>query len=51
LGRHDGEVLLGYERGQLYHRLLHRHAPLSERFVQRVVDTALAGLGATPPAA
>ena len=30
--------------GPLYHRLLHGHAPLNDRFVQEVVDTVLSGL-------
>jgi AcrR family transcriptional regulator len=32
--------------GPLYHRLLHGHAPLNERFVRDLVDTVLAGLAA-----
>jgi hypothetical protein len=30
--------------GPLYHRLLHGHASLDDRFAQEVVDAALAGL-------
>jgi hypothetical protein len=30
--------------GARYHRLLHGHAPLTDRFVQDVVDTTLAGV-------
>ena len=30
--------------GPLYHRLLHGHAPLNDRFVREVVDTVLGGL-------
>ena len=38
------EVALDMLYGPLYHRLLHGHAPLSERFVRDVVDTALGGI-------
>jgi len=31
--------------GPLYHRLLHGHAPLNDRFVRDVVDAVLTGLG------
>jgi AcrR family transcriptional regulator len=31
--------------GPVYHRLLHGHAPLTDRFAQSVIDAALAGLG------
>jgi AcrR family transcriptional regulator len=34
--------------GPIYHRLLQGHAPLTDRFIQEIVDTALAGLGYTP---
>jgi AcrR family transcriptional regulator len=40
----DLEVALDMVWGPLYHRLLHGHAPLTERFVREVVDTTLAGL-------
>jgi AcrR family transcriptional regulator len=40
----DVEVTLDLVYGPIYHRLLHAHAPLTDRFVQAVVDTALAGL-------
>jgi len=40
----DIEVAIDMVYGPLYHRLLHGHAPLSERFVRAVVDTALGGL-------
>jgi AcrR family transcriptional regulator len=47
----DIELALDLLYGPLYHRLLHGHAPLNERFVRQVVDTALAGLsGAAPDA-
>jgi AcrR family transcriptional regulator len=38
------EVALDLLYGPLYHRLLHGHAPLSDRFVREVVDTALGGI-------
>jgi AcrR family transcriptional regulator len=38
------EVALDMLYGPLYHRLLHGHAPLSERFVRDVVDTTLNGI-------
>lgn len=40
----DIEVALDLIYGPLYHRLLHGHAPLTERFAQDVVDLALAGI-------
>jgi AcrR family transcriptional regulator len=40
----DVEVALDLLYGPLYHRLLHRHAPLSDRFVAQVVDAVLRGL-------
>jgi len=38
------EVALDMLYGPLYHRLLHGHAPLDDRFVRDVVDTALDGI-------
>jgi AcrR family transcriptional regulator len=38
------EVALDLLYGPLYHRLLHGHAPLNDRFVRDVVDTALDGI-------
>jgi AcrR family transcriptional regulator len=38
------EVALDLLYGPLYHRLLHGHAPLSDRFVNDVVDMALRGI-------
>ena len=38
------EVALDLLYGPLYHRLLHGHAPLGDRFVNDVVDTALHGI-------
>ena len=43
----DVELALDLLYGPLYHRLLHGHAPLNERFLRDVVDTVLAGLRAT----
>ena len=40
----DIELALDLLYGPVYHRLLHGHAPLSERFLQNLVDTVLAGL-------
>ena len=46
------EVALDLLYGPLYHRLLHGHAPLNDRFTQDVIDTALTGIQPTPdPAA
>jgi AcrR family transcriptional regulator len=39
------EVALDLIYGPIYHRLLHGHAPLSQRFAVRVIDTVLAGIG------
>jgi AcrR family transcriptional regulator len=38
------EVALDLLFGALYHRLLHGHAPLADRFVRDVIDTALNGI-------
>jgi AcrR family transcriptional regulator len=38
------EVALDLLYGPLYHRLLHGHAPLNDRFVRDVIDTALDGI-------
>ena len=38
------EVAVDMLYGPLYHRLLHRHAPLNERFMRDVVDTVLDGV-------
>jgi AcrR family transcriptional regulator len=40
------EVAVDMVYGPLYHRLLHGHAPLNDRFVRDVVDMALAGIQA-----
>ncbi len=41
----DLELALDLVYGPLYHRLLHGHAPLNDRFAQDVVGALLAGLG------
>lgn len=41
----DVELALDLLYGPLYHRLLHGHAPLDDRFLRDLVDTVLAGLG------
>jgi AcrR family transcriptional regulator len=38
------EVALDLLYGSLYHRLLHGHAPLSDRFVREVIDMVLDGV-------
>ena len=40
----DVELALDLLYGPLYHRLLHGHAPLDDRFLGDLVDTVLAGL-------
>jgi AcrR family transcriptional regulator len=40
----DLEVSLDLLYGPLYHRLLHRHAPLTDRFTQQVVDAVIKGI-------
>jgi AcrR family transcriptional regulator len=40
----DIDVALDLVYGPLYHRLLHGHAPLSDRFAQEVIDLALNGI-------
>jgi len=42
----DIELTLDLIYGALFHRLLHAHAPLSNRFVEDVIDATLAGLTA-----
>lgn len=41
------EVALDLLYGALYHRLLHGHAPLNDRFVAQVVEMAVDGMRAT----
>jgi AcrR family transcriptional regulator len=38
------EVTLDLLYGPIYHRLLHRHAPLTDRFAQQVIDAVIAAL-------
>jgi AcrR family transcriptional regulator len=45
----DIELALDLLYGPLYHRLLHGHAPLNERFLRDLVDTVVAGLSAGAP--
>jgi len=50
------EVALDLLYGALYHRFLHGHAPLNDRFARDVIDMALAGIqpaahNETPPVA
>lgn len=40
------ELALDLLYGPLYHRLLHGHAPLNDRFLGELLDAVLAGLGA-----
>jgi len=42
------EVALDLLYGPVYHRLLHGHAPLNDRFIRDVIDTTLGGI--MPPA-
>jgi AcrR family transcriptional regulator len=46
----DVEVALDLIYGPIYHRLLHGHAPLTERFAAGVIDLALAGILTSPTA-
>jgi AcrR family transcriptional regulator len=39
------ELTLDLIYGPLFHRLLHAHAPLSDRFVEDVIDATLAAIG------
>jgi AcrR family transcriptional regulator len=43
----DVDLTLDLVFGPIYHRLLHAHAPLNDRFIEQVVDTILRGLPAT----
>ena len=45
------EVALDLLYGPLYHRLLHGHAPLSDRFVRDVIDMTLDGIAPAQAAA
>jgi AcrR family transcriptional regulator len=42
----DKDVVLDLLYGPAYHRLLHRHRPLTDQFARRVVDLIVAGLAA-----
>jgi Tetracyclin repressor-like, C-terminal domain len=42
------EVALDLLYGALYHRLLHGHAPLNDRFVRDVIDMVLGGIQPVP---
>ena len=44
------EVALDLLYGPIYHRLLHGHAPVNDRFVRDVIDMVLTGLQPNPPA-
>jgi AcrR family transcriptional regulator len=44
------EVALDLLYGPIYHRLLHGHAPVNDRFVRDVVDMVLTGLQPNPAA-
>jgi AcrR family transcriptional regulator len=46
----DVEVALDLIYGPVYHRLLHGHAPLTDRFATSVIDLALAGILTSPTA-
>jgi AcrR family transcriptional regulator len=46
----DVEVALDLIYGPVYHRLLHGHAPLTDRFAASVIDLALAGILTSPNA-
>jgi AcrR family transcriptional regulator len=41
------EVTLDLLYGPVYHRLLHGHAPLSDRFVQHVIDAVIKAISTT----
>lgn len=42
------EVAIDLLYGPLYHRLLHRHAPLNDRFTTDLIDMALRGIQRAP---
>ena len=44
----DIEVAVDLVYGPLWHRLLHGHAPLNDRFTRSVIDTALSGIQPAP---
>ena len=41
------DVTLDLLYGPIYHRLLHGHAPLTDRFAQQVIDTVITGITRT----
>jgi hypothetical protein len=43
-GDTDLELVLDLLYGPVYHRLLHGHAPLTERFAERVIDAVIAAI-------
>ena len=45
----DLDVALDLLYGPVYHRLLHQHAPLTDRFVRDVVDSVIAALTPREP--
>jgi AcrR family transcriptional regulator len=46
----DLEVTLDLLYGPIYHRLLHGHAPLTDRFVQQVIDAVITAICPQPAA-
>ncbi len=40
----DQEVVLDLVFGAAYHRLLHGHQPLTDKFARQVVDLVIAGI-------
>ena len=44
----DLEVTLDLLYGPIYHRLLHGHAPLTERFAQQVIDHVITAISVPP---
>jgi len=44
----DLEVTLDLLYGPIYHRLLHGHAPVTERFAQQVIDYVISAISASP---
>jgi AcrR family transcriptional regulator len=44
----DLEVTLDLLYGPIYHRLLHGHAPLTERFARQVIDHVVTAISASP---
>jgi AcrR family transcriptional regulator len=47
----DLDVTLDLLYGPIYHRMLHGHAPLNDRFVQAVVDAVIKAVSPREPAA